>query len=92
MHRLQHGHDLRAATQIYEEHGLPGVLVWAQHIAQDVTTPTGIPFPVGAERLAGYLVSSGFTTPGKAALMLSFNVAEIAASLLSGAFVLRLVR
>lgn len=90
LHRLQHGHNLAAARDIYERHGLVGVLVWIQHVAQDAATPTGIPFPVGGERLAGHLVESGLVTPGQAALMLSFNVAELAASFLAGAFAFRL--
>lgn len=90
LHRLQHGHDFDAAREIHEQHGVAGVLVWAQHVAQDATTPTGIPFPIGGERLAGYLVDSGIASPGKAALMLSLNVAELAASFLAGAFALRL--
>ncbi len=90
VHRLQHGHDLDAAQQLYEAHGLPGLLVWMQHVAQDVTTPTGVPIPVGGARLGAWLVESGYATSGKAALMLSFNAAELAASVLGGAFALRL--
>lgn len=47
VHRLQHGHDLAAAGAIYEQHGLPGLLVWIQHMSQDVMTPTGVPIPIG---------------------------------------------
>lgn len=90
LHRLQHGHDVGAAQAIYEQHGLQGVLVWAQHLAQDTATPTGVPIPVGGERLAEYLVSRGLETPGKAALLVSMNVAEVAGSVLAGAFALRL--
>jgi|GEM_PF-5051515 len=90
LHRLQHGHDLAAVEQLYEQHGLEGVLVWMQHVAQDVCTPTGIPIPVGGPHLASWLVDSGFTTPGKAALMLSFNAAQLASAVLGGAFALRL--
>lgn len=90
VHRLQHGHDASAALQLYEAHGLPGALVWLQHIAQDFTTPTGVPVPVGGQRLANWLVEEGYTTSGKAALLLSLNVAELAASVLAGAFALRL--
>jgi hypothetical protein len=90
LHRLQHGHDLAAVQQLYDQHGLPGVLVWMQHVAQDVCTPTGIPIPVGGTHLASWLVDSGFTSPGKAALMLSFNAAQLASTLLGGAFALRL--
>lgn len=90
VHRLQHGHDLAAAQQLYEAHGLPGLLVWMQHVAQDVATPTGVPIPVGGARLGAWLVDSGYATSGKAALMLSFNAAELAASVLGGAFALRL--
>lgn len=90
VHRLQHGHDLAAAQHLYDQHGLPGLLVWMQHVGQDVATPTGIPLPVGGARLAQWLVEAEYATPGKAALMLSFNAAELAASVLGGAFALRL--
>jgi hypothetical protein len=90
VHRLQHGHDLAAAQALYEQHGLPGLLVWMQHVGQDLATPTGIPIPVGGAGLADWLVQAGHATPGKAALMLSFNAAELAAAVLSGAFALRL--
>jgi hypothetical protein len=90
VHRLQHGHDLAAAQAIYGEHGLPGLLVWMQHVGQDLATPTGIPIPVGGIGFAEWLVQAGHATPGKAALMLSFNAAELAASILGGAFALRL--
>ncbi|HEX8433423.1 MAG TPA: hypothetical protein VF625_19185 [Longimicrobium sp.] len=90
VHRLQHGHDLAAVRQLYDQHGLPGVLVWMQHVAQDVCTPTGIPIPLGGPHIASWLVDSGFTTPGKAALMLSFNAAQLASTVLGGAFALRL--
>ncbi|HEX8390840.1 MAG TPA: hypothetical protein VF665_00680, partial [Longimicrobium sp.] len=65
VHRLQHGHDLAAAQQLYVEHGLPGLLVWMQHMGQDIATPTGIPLPIGAPTLAGWLVDAGYATPGK---------------------------
>lgn len=90
VHRLQHGHDLAAAQHLYNEHGLPGLLVWMQHVGQDVATPTGIPLPVGGPRLAQWLVDAEYATPGKAALMLSFNAADLAAAALGGAFALRL--
>jgi hypothetical protein len=90
VHRLQHGHDLAAVQQVYEQHGLPGVLVWMQHVAQDAATPTGIPIPVGGPQLGAWLVDAGYTTRGKAALLLSFNAAELAAAVLGGAFALRL--
>jgi hypothetical protein len=89
MHRLQHGHDVGAARQIYDEHGLPGLLVWTQHIAQDAATPTGIPAP-GGRWLADWLVEEEITSPGKAALLVSFNVAEMAVALMAGAFAFRL--
>lgn len=90
VHRLKHGHDLAAVQQLYDQHGLEGVLVWMQHVAQDVCTPTGIPIPVGGKHLASWLVDSGFTSPGKAALMLSFNAANLASGVLGTAFALRL--
>lgn len=90
LHRLQHGHDLEAAQQVYGDHGLPGVLVWTQHMVQDSTTPTGVPLPVGAAPLADWLVEQGVASPGHAALLVSFNVAELAAGFLTGAFVFRL--
>lgn len=90
LHRLQHGHDLEGAHQIYGEHGLPGVMVWAQHILQDSATPTGVPAPVVGAPLAEWMVAEGVASPGKAALLVSFNVAELAATFLAGAFTLRL--
>ncbi len=90
LHRLQHGHDLAAVQHLYDEHGLEGVLVWMQHVAQDACTPTGIPIPAGGPQLASWLVDSGFASPGKAALALSFNAAQLASSVLGGAFALRL--
>lgn len=89
-HRLEHGHDLEAAVAIYEEHGLVGLLAWIQHVGQDVFSITGIPMPVGGQEAARLLVDGGYTSPGKAALLVSFNVAELAASFLAGAFALRL--
>lgn len=90
VHRLQHGHDLAAAQALYDQHGLPGLLVWMQHVGQDLATPTGIPIPIGGPDFAQWLVQAGHATPGKAALMLSFNAAELAAAVLGGAFALRL--
>jgi hypothetical protein len=90
VHRLQHGHDVAAAQSLYKQHGLPGLLVWVQHVGQDLTTPTGIPIPIGGAGFADWLVQAGHATPGKAALMLSFNAAELAAAVLGGAFALRL--
>lgn len=90
VHRLQHGHDLAAVQRLYEQHGLPGVLVWMQHVAQDVATPTGVPIPIGGPQLGAWLVEAGYATRGNAALMLSFNAAELAAGVLGGAFALRL--
>lgn len=90
LHRLQHGHDLEAVQQVYADHGLPGVLVWTQHLVQDSATPTGVPVPVGAMPLADWLVEEELASPGEAALLVSFNVAELAAGFLAGAFVLRL--
>ncbi len=90
VHRLQHGHDAAGAAAVYEEHGLPGLLVWMQHISQDVMTPAGVPIPLGGQTLAAWMVDEGYATPGKAALALSFNIAELAASFLAGAFALRL--
>lgn len=89
-HRLQHGHDLEAAATIYQEHGLEGVLAWTQHVGQDVFSITGIPVPVGGKDFAETLVERGAVTPGKAALVVSFNAVELAASFLAGAFALRL--
>lgn len=89
-HRLHHGHDFEAAQAIYAEHGLPGALAWVQHVAQDTMTPTGAPIPVGGQRLAEWLVDEGIATKGNAALLLSFNIAEIAAGFLGGVFMLRL--
>lgn len=91
LHRLQHGHDLDAARHIYDDHGLPGVLAWMQHMAQDAMTPTGVPIPAG-RGLAEWLVEHDLATPGNAALIVSFNVAEMAAAVLAGAFMLRLSR
>lgn len=89
-HRVAHGHDLEAAAAVYEEYGLVGVLAWTQHMAQDAFTPTGVPLPVGAKNVAGWLVDEGHASPGHAALLVSFNAAELAASFLAGVFVLRL--
>jgi hypothetical protein len=50
VHRLQHGHDLAAAQQLYAAHGLPGLLVWMQ----DVATPTRVPIPLCGERLGAW--------------------------------------
>jgi hypothetical protein len=89
-HRLQRGHDLAAVQHLYDQHGLPGVLVWMQHVGQDLATPTGIPIPIGGPSLSAWLVETGRASSGKAALMLSFNAAELAATVLGGAFALRL--
>jgi hypothetical protein len=89
-HRLAHGHDWAAAQQLYEQHGLPGLMVWMQHVAQDAATPTGIPLPVGGPGLTQWLVDAGYASRGNAALMLSFNAADLAAGVLGGAFALRL--
>ena len=92
VHRLQHGHDLAAVQQLYDQHGLPGVLVWMQHLAQDVATPTGIPIPIGGPQLGAWLVDAGYASRGKAALLLSFNAAHLARGVLGGAFALRLAQ
>lgn len=90
LHRLQHGHDITAAQQLYAEHGLPGLLVWMQHLAQDVATPTGIPIPIGGPTLASLLIESGALKPAAAARVLSFNAATLAGRTLGSAFALRL--
>jgi hypothetical protein len=46
--------------------------------------------PVGGKATAEFLVDNGHTTSGKAALLVSFNAVELAASFLAGAFALRL--
>ncbi|MFW6201031.1 MAG: hypothetical protein ACOC8B_00505 [Gemmatimonadota bacterium] len=89
VHRLEHGHDLEAARAIYERHGLEGLLVWTQHVTQDLASPTGIPLPVGADAVAARLEALGVTR-GNAALVVSLNMAELAASFLAGVFLLRL--
>lgn len=89
-HRLEHGHDLEAAGEIYSEHGLEGVLVWTQHVGQDLFSSTGLPVPVGGKGVAGHLVDEGYASPGNAALLVSFNAAELAAGFLAGAFAFRL--
>ncbi len=89
-HRVEHGHDAAAAAEIYREHGLEGLLAWTQHVGQDVFSITGVPVPVGGQATAEYLVDNGHTTSGKAALLVSFNAVELAASFLAGAFALRL--
>jgi hypothetical protein len=88
-HRLKHGHDLAAAQQLYAEHGLPGLLVWMQHVAQDVSTPTGIPIPLGGPALSGLLVEQGLLKPAAAARLLSFNAATLVSRTLGSAFALR---
>lgn len=90
LHRLQHGHDLEAAQQVYADHGLAGALVWTQHMIQDSATPTGVPLPSGARPLADLLVERELASRGEAALLVSFNIAELAAAFLAGAFALRL--
>jgi hypothetical protein len=90
MHRLQHGHDLQAAQHLYDEHGLPGLMVWMQHVAQDFATPTGVPIPMGAARLGQWLVDTNVVGPKKAVAMLSFNAAGLAGTAMRGAFALRL--
>lgn len=89
-HRVEHGHDLEAAATIYEEHGLEGVLAWTQHVGQDAFSSTGVPVPAGGKDLAGFLVDQGYATKGNAALLVSFNAAELAAGFLAGAFAIRL--
>jgi hypothetical protein len=89
LHRVRHGHDLAAAQQLYAEHGLPGLLVWMQHMAQDVATPTGIPIPIGAPTLSSLLIERGVLKPAAAARMLSFNAATLAGRTLGSAFALR---
>lgn len=89
-HRVEHGHDAAAAAEIYREHGLEGLLAWTQHVGQDVFSITGVPVPVGGKSTAEFLVDNGHTTSGKAALLVSFNAVELAASFLAGAFALRL--
>lgn len=89
-HRVKHGHDLEAAAEIYREYGLEGVLVWSQHVGQDLFSSTGLPLPVGGEELTHHLVDQGFASRGNAALLVSYNAAELAAGFLAGAFALRL--
>lgn len=89
-HRVAHGHDLAAAGELYEQHGIIGPLAWAQHVDQDFFSITGIPIPVGAENIASWLVEQGYASKGNAALLVSFNTVELAASFLAGAFALRL--
>lgn len=90
-HRLRHGHDLAAVRQLYAEHGLPGVLVWMQHLAQDIATPTGIPIPIGAPTLSGLLINRDLLKPAAAVRALSFNAATLASRTLGTAFALRVV-
>lgn len=89
-HRVKHGHDLEAAATIYREHGLEGALVWLQHVGQDVFSSTGIPVPVGGKEVYELLVDQGHTGPRNAALLVSFNAAELSAGFLAGTFAVRL--
>lgn len=69
---------------------MPGLLVSVQHVGQDVFSLTGIPVPAGAESVASWLVDQDYASKGHAALLVSFNAVELAASFLAGAFALRL--
>ena len=46
-HRFIHGHHLRDAIAIFEQHGLDGLWDFAEHMGRDFTTEHGLPLPGG---------------------------------------------
>ncbi len=88
-HRVHHGHTIEVIPEIYRNEGLEGVLVWAQHVGQDVFSNHGVPALKGDE-LAGWIEAQGLAKRGEALMLVSFNAVELAAMFLSFAFALRL--
>lgn len=88
-HRVEHGHSIEVISEIYRTEGLEGVLVWAQHVGQDVFSTHGVPVVKGAE-LARWIEAEGLAKRGQALMLVSLNAVELAAMFLSFAFALRL--
>jgi hypothetical protein len=76
-HRLEHGHDLDALTQIISTDGLPGAAEWFNHVLlRDFWTPHGVPYlPRGSAGVYEWLVSHG-VSKAAAADLLTINAAE----------------
>ena len=88
VHRIQHGHDLNAVAQIFQEHGSEGGIQALYHIyGRDFFTPAGIPIlPAGSNEVHAFLTDQVGLGSVEAADLLSLNFAEVLGGALMGVF------
>lgn len=81
LHRIQHGHDIKALVQIGEDYGSEGVIQGLYHIfGRDFFTPAGIPIlPTGSAQVHEFLITHLGMTAEAAADLISLNSLEVAA-------------
>jgi hypothetical protein len=93
LHRIQHGHDLAALTEIAGEHGTGGVVQGLYHIyGRDFFTPAGIPIlPAGSADMHEFLGHLGLGKE-QAADLLSLNFVELLGGIMSVVALFRLWR
>ena len=72
-HRLKFGHSIEYLPQIIEKFGITGVPAYFMHLAQDFSTPHGIPIVPDAWEVKSWLQLKGLTAPAAAgAVSVSF--------------------
>ena len=82
-HRLIHGHDFAAMTEVMQEYGLVGAAEWANHVwLRGFWTPHGVPYlPAGSGTVYEWLMDAGLSS-STAMGLLTINAAEAASGLL----------
>lgn len=88
LHRIQHGHDLSAVAQIFQEHGSDGGIQALYHIyGRDFFTPAGVPIlPAGSNEVHKFLTDQLDMKPLEAADLLSMNFVEVLGGVMAGVF------
>ncbi len=94
LHRIQHGHDLSALTEIAADHGTGGVVQGLYHIyGRDFFTLAGIPIlPAGSADMHKLLYENLDLGKEQAADLLSLNFVELMGGLMSVVALFRLWR
>lgn len=88
-HRLDAGHDVVGLVNAIQEKGIKGGLAWFQHMAQDFTTPRGVPPAIDSSLYQESLSTLGINKH-QAALLLSLNAATMLAGILAVVAIVRL--
>lgn len=88
LHRIQHGHDVSAVAQIFQEHGSEGGIQALYHIyGRDFFTPAGIPIlPAGSNEVHAFLTDQVGLGSLEAADLLSLNFVELLGGVMAGVF------